>query len=144
MTLVAMVPLAYMVQSLVVAQVRPCTSILSFCILNTCLAIQLSYIMSQYYEDQGKKATACDFSGNALINPSAPSSLSATAAASSCISNPSATFAPTSPATAGAGSTSTGTSNKSGSASLVGNLDAIIGMSVLAIIGVMSAVWTLV
>ena len=92
MALVATVQLAYIVESPAVAQVRSCTSILSFCILNACLAIQLSYVMSQYYEDQKKAPTVCDFSGNALANSSAPSSLSATAATSSCVSNSSATF----------------------------------------------------
>ena len=51
MTLVATVQLAHVVESLVVAQVRPCTNILSFSIINACLATQLTYVMSQYYED---------------------------------------------------------------------------------------------
>jgi len=101
---------------------------------------KLSYIMSQYYEDTSKKAQSCYFAGNAAVNRVTPSA-SATAAASSCIANPSATFTPTTPTTTG--STSTGkTSN--GSVSPVGSLDAIVGMSVMAIVGVMGAVWTLV
>jgi hypothetical protein len=105
-------------------------------------SIELSYVMSEYYEATNRNSQSCNFAGNATINPSA--SVSASAVASSCFANAAAIFTPSALST-GSSSTSTSTSkSSSGSVSLVGNLDAITGMGVMAIVGVMSAVWTLV
>jgi 1,3-beta-glucanosyltransferase GAS1 len=144
MILVATVQLAYTVQYLVVTQVRPCICMLSFCILNAYLGTKLSFVMSEYYEANNRNPQACSFSGNGTVNPLASSSVSASAVASSCISNAAAVFTPSAPTTTGGGSSSTSSGHTGGSVSLVGSLDAIVGMSVMAIIGVMTAVWTLV
>jgi len=110
---------------------------------------KLSYVMSEYYEDNKKNPQSCDFAGNATTNRNVPSA-SATAAASSCIANPSATFTPSAPTTSGGSSSSSsggssgGSGTKSGSVSLVGGLDVMVGMGVMAVISVMGAVWTLV
>jgi len=107
-------------------------------------SVELSYVMSEYYELTDRNSQSCNFAGNATINPSASASVSASAVASSCFANAAAVFTPSTLSTGGS-STSTSTSkSRSGSVSLVGNLDAIIGMGVMAIIGVMSAVGTLV
>lgn len=116
----------------------------SFCILNTYLGTKLSYVMSQYYEATNRNPQSCSFAGNGTVNKLAPSSVSATAAASSCIASPAAVFTPTTPTTTSAGSSSTSSAKGSGSVGLVGSLDAVVGMSVMAIVGVMGAVWTLV
>ncbi|TFK76746.1 hypothetical protein BDN72DRAFT_753554 [Pluteus cervinus] len=54
--------------------------------------IKLSYVMSEYYEANSRNAQACSFAGNGTVNAAASSSSPATAAASSCISNPTAVF----------------------------------------------------
>ncbi|KAF8807668.1 glycoside hydrolase family 72 protein [Phlegmacium glaucopus] len=105
---------------------------------------KLSYVMSQYYEATNRNAQSCSFAGNGTVNPSASSSVSASAAASSCIANAAAVFTPSAPATTGGGSSPTSSSKSGGSVSLVGGLDAIVGMSVMIIVGVMGAVWTFV
>ena len=138
---VAMVRLVYTVQFLVVTQVRPCTHAIVACILNTYLGTELSYAMSEFYEATNKNPQSCSFSGNAVVNPSA--SASASAVASSCFANAAAVFTPSAPATGVSSPTSTSKSH-SGSVRLVGNPDAIVGMSVMAIVAVMSAIWTLV
>jgi 1,3-beta-glucanosyltransferase GAS1 len=71
--------------------------------------------MSLYYELQNRNPQACDFSGNATVNNDAPASASAAnSAASSCISNPSATFTPSSTGTPSTVSGSSGSSDESG------------------------------
>jgi len=100
--------------------------------------IKLAYVMSQYYEVNSRNAQACDFAGNGTVNSVTPT-VSASAVASSCFANNVAVFTPSAPATSGSSPTSTSKGN--GSVSL--NRDAILGMSVMAIVAVMSAVWTL-
>ncbi|RXW23863.1 hypothetical protein EST38_g2014 [Candolleomyces aberdarensis] len=121
--------------------------------------IKLSYIMSQYYEAEGRNAQACDFAGNGTVNSG--STAAAAAAASSCIASPSATFVPSAPPTLSGGgpaSTNTRTSggnngnggnsgnsnNNSGAVSLVAATNALIGVAAMGFVGVASAVWTLV
>jgi len=68
----------------------------SFCDPST----KLSFVMTQYYEATNQNAQSCSFGGNATLNSQAPSSVSAAnAAASSCLTNPGATFTPSAPAT---------------------------------------------
>jgi len=98
---------------------------------------KLSYVMSQYYESQNHNSQACSFSGNATINTGASSASGAAgSAALSCLANPSATFVPSSPA---GGPSSTGTSGKSGSASLMVNLQSLV---VVLAFGTVGAMWT--
>jgi len=109
--------------------------------------IKLSYIMSEYYEANNRDAQACSFAGNGTVNPLAPSSASAAnSAATSCVSNPAATFTPTAPA-AGSGGSSTGTTSTSAkhnsAIALFVDGGALVGMGVMAAIGFASAVWTL-
>ncbi|KAI0702424.1 Glucanosyltransferase-domain-containing protein [Cytidiella melzeri] len=79
-------------------------------------AVKLSYVFDQYYELTNRNAQSCDFAGNATINSHAATNSAAVASAvSSCLSNPSATFVPSAPA-----STTAGTSNPSGSSSSSG------------------------
>ncbi|KAI0080009.1 hypothetical protein K474DRAFT_1658246 [Panus rudis PR-1116 ss-1] len=73
---------------------------------------KLSWVMTQFYEATNRNPNSCDFGGNATVNSQAPSSASAVnAAASSCLSNPSATFVPSAPASTGTRPTSSGGSN---------------------------------
>jgi hypothetical protein len=103
---------------------------------------KLSYIMSQYYESQNHVADACYFSGNATINTGAPNqSGAAGAAAASCVSNPSATFVPSSvgggaPSSTGSGS---GGGNSGSGSSLLANLESLV---VVLSIGTVGVVWT--
>jgi len=109
--------------------------------------IKLSYVMSNYYQLNNRNGQACSFAGNGTVNPLAPSSISAAdAAASSCISNPSATFVPSAPANTGgssSGSGASGSSAGSGAVSLIGDNNALLGMTVMALVSIASAVWTL-
>ncbi|EKM83610.1 hypothetical protein AGABI1DRAFT_110256 [Agaricus bisporus var. burnettii JB137-S8] len=59
--------------------------------------IKLSYAMTSYYELNNRDAQACSFAGNGTVNSGSPAS-SASAAASSCITNAAAVFTPTLPA----------------------------------------------
>jgi hypothetical protein len=104
--------------------------------------IKLSFVMSEYYESQNRNGAACSFAGNGTVNPLAATSTSAAnAAASSCISNPGATFTPT--ALASAGSTSTPTSKTKSSNGAAGDLKALLGLGLMSVVGLASAVWTL-
>ena len=94
--------------------------------------------MSEFYEITNRAATSCDFSGNATVNANAPSSIQdASAAASSCLANPSATFTPSAPAsTSGAsGSTGTGSSGSGGNSGAAG----LLGAAPQAMVGVAAA-----
>ncbi|KAJ7225908.1 Glucanosyltransferase-domain-containing protein, partial [Mycena pura] len=72
---------------------------------------KLSYVFSQYFELNGRQASACSFNGNGTVNADAPSGTPA-AAASSCIANPSAVITPSFSAVAPANSaSSSGTSS---------------------------------
>ncbi|EDR08961.1 glycoside hydrolase family 72 protein, partial [Laccaria bicolor S238N-H82] len=86
--------------------------------------VKLSYVMSKYYESQNRNSQACSFAGNGTVNSHASTSASAASVASSCIASPSATFAPTAPASSsGSSSTATTTSGggkKNGASTLVG------------------------
>jgi hypothetical protein len=133
---------------LAVTQVSPDSHISSYiALMPDFAAIKLSYIMSEYYEANNRDPQACSFAGNGTVNPLAPSSVSAAnSAATSCVSNPAATFTPTAPA-AGSGGSSTGTTSTSAkhnsAISLFVDGGALVGMGVMAAIGFASAVWTL-
>ncbi|EPQ61101.1 glycoside hydrolase family 72 protein [Gloeophyllum trabeum ATCC 11539] len=113
----------------------------SFCDPET----KLSYVMSQYYESQNKNQQACSFGGNGTVHST---SASASAVASSCIANPSATFTPSAPASATGGS-STGGSGSSGSnhsGALSGfSLDsrAIFGVGLMIVVSAFGGIATL-
>lgn len=109
----------------------------SFCAANE----KLSYVMSLYYESQNRKASACDFGGNAKLNTAALTQ-SASSVAESCIANPSATFVPGSPSsTAGGKPSSSGGSGKNGGTlSLV---DSIQSLGLVMGISAFGALWTL-
>ncbi|TEB39055.1 glycoside hydrolase family 72 protein [Coprinellus micaceus] len=114
--------------------------------------VKLSFVMSSYYEANGKQATACDFAGNGTVN--AASQASAAPAASSCIASPSATFVPSAPATTAGGSASTstrasgGSNGNGGSSSGNGNgaasTNALAGIAIMGVVALASAAWTLV
>ncbi|TFK57653.1 glycoside hydrolase family 72 protein [Heliocybe sulcata] len=106
--------------------------------------IKLSYIMSEYYEHSNKNQDACSFGGNGTIHTT---SNSAAAVASSCISNPSATFTPSAPATA-SGSSASHSSGSSGSGShsgAVASFDprAIFGLGLMVVVSAVGGVATL-
>ncbi|KAG6844271.1 hypothetical protein H0H87_008219 [Tephrocybe sp. NHM501043] len=110
--------------------------------------IKLSYVMSNFYQLTDRNPQSCDFSGNATVNPSAPTSVAAAdAAASSCLANPDATFVPSAPASTGSGSNtgiSTSTTSKdSGAVRLIGDDNALVGMTAMTLVTIASAVWTL-
>jgi hypothetical protein len=111
-------------------------------------AIKLSYVMSQYYEANGRNAQSCSFAGNGTVNSLAPSSVSvATAAASSCIANPSAVFTPTPVSATNGGATGKATATgKTGNAAnaAFGSVDVVLlSMSIMAVFSVIGGVWTL-
>lgn len=99
---------------------------------------KLSYIMTLYYESQKRSSSACDFGGNARLNSGAET-IDATAAAESCIANPSATFVPGSSTTSGAGKP-TGKGNSGNGVSL---MDSIQSLGLVMGISAVGALWTL-
>ncbi|KAI0670201.1 Glucanosyltransferase-domain-containing protein [Trametes maxima] len=110
---------------------------------------KLSFVMSEYYELTNRAATSCDFGGNATVNSNAPSSVNgANAAASSCLSNPSATFTPTAPSggsgSSGSGSSGSGSSgNKNAAVALVGGSpSAILGLGAAFVFSVLGSALT--
>jgi hypothetical protein len=107
---------------------------------------KLSFVMSEFYEANNRDPQACSFSGNGTVNPNAPSSASAAnAAASSCLSNPTATFIPSAPS-GGGSSTSSGSkpSRSNGAATLlIGDSKSLLAWSLMVIVSVMGALWTL-
>lgn len=108
--------------------------------------IKLSFVMSEFYEANNRNAQACSFAGNGTINSNAPSSVSAAnAAASSCLSNPGATFTPAAPTAGGSTSTArpTGSGGKNAAVGLYQDRTSIIALGVIAIVSVGSGVWTL-
>ncbi|KAL0950622.1 hypothetical protein HGRIS_007414 [Hohenbuehelia grisea] len=121
--------------------------------------IKLSFVMSQFYEATNRNPASCSFAGNATINTNAPSSVSAAnSAASSCVSNPAATFTPSAPASGGSGSSGNGGSNgnggnggsnsgsngsSNGAIPLVAQTGAIVGLVSVTLVGIASAFMTL-
>lgn len=104
--------------------------------------------MSEFFEINNRNPQSCSFSGNGTVNPRASTAVSAASiAASSCISNPSATFTPSITAVSGTGGAAAGTSQsgsttKSSAVSLV-DRGVLMGLSAMALLGVVSALWTL-
>ncbi|KAH9947943.1 Glucanosyltransferase-domain-containing protein [Amylocystis lapponica] len=106
-------------------------------------SIELSYIMSQYYELTSNNAQSCNFAGNATVNKAA-ATVSASAAASSCDSNPSATFVPSAPASSGGSSGSSGSSGSPNAASSVSSSSqALLGLGVACALSVVGGLFTL-
>ncbi|KAJ6604249.1 1,3-beta-glucanosyltransferase [Mycena vulgaris] len=106
---------------------------------------KLSYVFSQYFEFNGRQASACSFGGNGVVNAGAPSE-TAVAAATSCIASPSAVFTPsiavTATAKSGSSSESSGSGSSGGAVSLVSG-HALSSIVLVAGCMVASAVWTL-
>lgn len=111
------------------------------------LATKLSFVMSEFYEANNRDAQSCSFSGNGTVNTAAPSSVSAAnAAASSCVSNPSAVFTPGAPSdNPGSQSSPSGTGKprKNAASPLFGELQGSLGLAMMVVLSVTSAVWTL-
>jgi len=113
--------------------------------------IKLSFVMSAYYEANSRNAQACSFAGNGTVNSAAPTSVAAAnAAASSCLSNPGATFTPTGAGAgagaggAGATSTSSSTGNgKSGAPPLFGEKNSLIAVGTMLLVCIGTGFWTL-
>ncbi|PFH54754.1 carbohydrate-binding module family 43 protein [Amanita thiersii Skay4041] len=113
--------------------------------------VKLSYVMSQYYELTNRNPQSCNFAGNATVNPAAPSSVSAAnAAASSCISNPGATFIPTASAvstgsSSGGSASGTGSGNThSGAKLILASENLVWSLAGTMLVGVASAFWTMI
>ena|ERR1700722_18165846 len=105
-------------------------------------AIQLSFVFSEYYDANGHNPDACSFAGNGTVNAEAPSSVSAAnTAASSCLSNPSATFTPTTPATNNPGPPTQ--VKKSGATAAFADVGVFVGLAFALATGMGSAIWTL-
>jgi len=96
--------------------------------------------MSLYYQSQSRNPSSCDFGGNAQLNSGA-ATVDASAAAESCISNPSSTFVPGSPSTTSASVGPTGGSGDSGG--IVSLVDSIQSLGLAMGISVVGALWTL-
>ncbi|KAJ7169454.1 1,3-beta-glucanosyltransferase [Mycena filopes] len=116
--------------------------------LNAHTVTKLSFVFSQYYELNGRTASSCSFDGNGSVNANAPAE-TAFAAASSCISSPSATFTPSFSAPSAAKSGSSGSGSNSGSSSVNNGAASFAGSSVLLSLALVcggvlsSALWTL-
>ncbi|THU88461.1 hypothetical protein K435DRAFT_969488 [Dendrothele bispora CBS 962.96] len=110
--------------------------------------IKTSFVMSEFYELNNRQGEACSFAGNGTVNPLAPSGVSAAnTAASSCVSNPGATFTPAPSGSSGSGSGSgngatSGGNNGSARGLMMGG-DALVGIIGVVVVGVVSGVWTL-
>ncbi|KDQ54849.1 carbohydrate-binding module family 43 protein [Jaapia argillacea MUCL 33604] len=113
----------------------------SMCDPNT----KLSFVMSEYYEANNRNAQACSFAGNGTVNSHAPSTVSAAnSAASSCLTNPSATFTPSAPATtggSGSGGSSSGT-HSSGAVPIFNDARSLIGLTVAVVFSVVGGILT--
>ncbi|KAG8220165.1 carbohydrate-binding module family 43 protein/Glycoside hydrolase family 72 protein [Butyriboletus roseoflavus] len=107
--------------------------------------VMLSWVLTQWYLDNGSNAQACSFGGNGTVNTHAPSSTSAVnAAASSCLASATGTSVPTLPAGStgsSSGGSSTSTPHTNGAAALDGTVFGSVLM--LVVIGVASGLWTL-
>ncbi|KAJ7081999.1 1,3-beta-glucanosyltransferase [Mycena belliarum] len=115
--------------------------------------VKLSYAFSQFYDLTGRAATSCDFNGNATLRASATDSPAA--AASACLTRPSAVFTPSAPASSGgggggggSGSSSGGNSGGSGGANTggavaLGERGALLGLVAMVGCVVGGMVWTL-
>lgn len=107
--------------------------------------------MSEYYEATNDNPTSCNFDGNATIHSGVPATSSAAiSAATSCLSNPSATFVPVAPSGSGSsgsgsgsGSGGSGSNNSSGALPLFGSTEAWMGLTVSCLFGVLGFVLTL-
>ncbi|KAK7468547.1 1,3-beta-glucanosyltransferase [Stygiomarasmius scandens] len=109
--------------------------------------IKTSFVMSEFFELNNRNPESCRFAGNGTVNPLAPSGVSAAnSAASSCISNPSATFTPSatggSNSASGSGSGNNGSGGDNGARALMGG-DAVVGVVGVVVVGVLSGVWTM-
>ncbi|PPR00255.1 hypothetical protein CVT24_005003 [Panaeolus cyanescens] len=110
--------------------------------------IKLSYVMSQYYEANGRNVDACSFAGNGTVNGavSATGTSAAISAASSCVASPGATFvpspAPSPPASSGSNN-NTGNGGKTGGAVRHFESDAFVGICIMTITTALGAFWTL-
>jgi len=106
------------------------------------IAEKLSYVMSLYYQSQNRNSAACDFGGNAKVN-SAALTVDASAAAQSCIANPTATFVPGSSSTTSGSVGPSGTSGGGNSGSSVTLMDSIQSLGLVMGISAVGALWTL-
>lgn len=102
--------------------------------------------MSEFYEATNRNAQSCNFGGNATVNGNAPASITgANAAASSCLTNPSATFTPSAPSgnPPGPGSSSGGSSQGGTNSGAVSN-GAWMGLGLATLLSVVAGVVTVV
>jgi len=104
-------------------------------------AVKLSYVFSQFYENQKKNQDACNFAGNATINRGA--SATANAVASSCMASATGTSVPVASSASGSSSSTSSTNSPTrGSGNSNGNNGAVtlIGSSSAAGVVAMMAV----
>lgn len=106
--------------------------------------VKLSYVMTKFYESEGRNAAACDFAGNATLNRAASETDTADALASSCVANPDATFAPSAPATTRPASSGSPSGRPSGDEGSAIGMNALVGVASTAFMGALAAAWTLV
>lgn len=114
--------------------------------------------MSQFFEANKRDPQACSFAGNGTVNAKASTTVSAVDVASSCLSNPGATFTPSAVPTSGGGSSSSGSSGggssggsggnsgsgKGGAMGLSVEIGALVGVSAITLLTAMSGVWVFV
>jgi hypothetical protein len=110
--------------------------------------IQLSFVMNEYYQLNNMNPVACSFAGNGTVNPlGASGTAAATAAETSCVASPSATFVPalsgtSSPSGSGSSASSGSSSSKNGVAPLI-EKNQLLGLLSVVLVGVFSGVLTL-
>lgn len=111
-----------------------------------CIAVKLSYVMSEYYGATNNNAQSCSFGGNGTVN--AKASAAATSVAASCLSTATSTFVPTLPSgvsssTPGSGgSGSSSGSSHSGAPALFADVKALFGVCALVATGIVSGLLT--
>jgi len=106
--------------------------------------VKLSFVMSEFYEANKRNPQSCSFAGNGTINSNAPSTVSAAnAAASSCLSNPAATFTPAAPSNIPTSRAPSGTAKTGSAPKLVQDKAGLVAFGMMVFLAVGSGFWTL-
>jgi hypothetical protein len=107
------------------------------------IATQLSFVMSQYYEQNQRNAQACSFGGNGTVNKA--STASASAVASSCLASATGVSTPTTPATGTGSPSGSGSSGKKSGATgvFVSDSRALLGVFLMVVVSVVGGLLSL-
>jgi hypothetical protein len=105
---------------------------------------KLSFVMSEFYEANGRNAQACSFNGNGTVNAAAPSSVqAANAAATSCFSNAPDVFTPSAVAPGATSTQGTNIPKQGGASALFEERNSLKAFGMMVFVCIMSGLWTL-